>query len=90
MTGVMATLGGLLAVAMLGSVIRVMLGPTVYDRVVGAGTMGTSTLILVGLLGWADGRLDMFVDIALAYAMLNFVGAVTVAKYLNVTRGSLP
>lgn len=76
----------ILAVAMLGPVVRVVRGPTVFDRMVGAGAMGTTTLLLVGLLGWVDERLDMFVDIAIAYAMLNFASAIVVAKYLDVTR----
>jgi len=76
-----------LSIASIGPVVRVMHGPTVFDRMVGAGAMGTTTLLLVGLIGWVDRRLDMFVDIALAYAMLNFASAVVVAKYLDVTRG---
>ena len=79
----------MLSLASIGPVVRVVRGPTVFDRMVGAGAMGTTTLVLVGLIGWVDRRLDMFVDIALAYAMLNFAGAIVVAKYLDVTRGDL-
>lgn len=86
MTGVVWTLLVVLSIAMLGPVVRVVRGPTVFDRMVGVGAMGTTTLLLVGLLGWVDRRLDMFVDIALAYAMLNFAGAIVVAKFLDVTR----
>jgi len=88
MMGVVWVLVAVLSIAMLAPVVRVARGPTVFDRMVGAGAMGTTTLLLVGLLGWVDRRLDMFVDIAMAYAMLNFAGAIVVAKYLDVTRGA--
>jgi multicomponent Na+:H+ antiporter subunit F len=87
MIGVVWVLVTVLSLAMVGPLVRVVHGPTVFDRVVGAGAMGTTTLLLVGLLGWTDRRLDMFVDIAMAYAMLNFASAIVVAKYLDVTRG---
>lgn len=88
MMGVVWVLVAVLSIAMLAPVVLVVRGPTVFDRMVGAGAMGTTTLLLVGLLGWVDRRLDMFVDIAMAYAMLNFAGAIVVAKYLDVTRGT--
>lgn len=90
MMGVVWALLAVLAIAMLGPVVRLVRGPTVFDRMVGAGAMGTTTLVLVVLLGWVDRRLDMFVDIAMAYAMLNFAGAIVVAKYLDVTREGPP
>ena len=49
----------------------------------GVGVIGTKTVILVCLAGLAYGRLDMFIDIAIAYAMLNYIGTVVVAKYLD-------
>lgn len=90
MTGLVWGLLALLALATAGPVVRVVRGPTVFDRMVGAGALGTTTLLLLGLIGWADGRLDMFVDIAMAYAMLNFAGAIVVAKYLDATRERRP
>ena len=62
---------------------RVLRGPTVYDRMVGVTVAGTKTIILICLTGFVYGRIDMFVDIAIAYAMLNFTGALVVAKYLE-------
>jgi len=61
---------------------RVLQGPTVYDRMVGVGVVGTKTVVLICLAGFDFGRVDMFVDIAVAYAMLNFIGGIVVAKYL--------
>ena len=62
---------------------RVLRGPTVYDRMVGVTVAGTKTIILICLTGFIYGRIDMFVDIAIAYAMLNFVGGLVMAKYLE-------
>jgi multicomponent Na+:H+ antiporter subunit F len=72
-----------LGVALLLPVYRVAVGPTVFDRMVAVGVIGNKTVILVCFGGHLFGRLDMFVDIALAYAMLNFLSAIVVAKYLD-------
>ena len=66
---------------------RVVKGPTVFDRMVGVGVVGTKTVILLCLVGHAYDRLDMFLDIAIAYAMLNFLGAIIVSKYLEPESG---
>ena len=86
MTTVIAISAVVLMITLIGPIYRVARGPTVYDRMVGVGTVGTTTLILVCLSGWLSQRLDMFIDIAIAYAMLNFVGALVVAKYLDVPK----
>ena len=70
-------------IALLLPFYRVVVGPTVFDRMVGVGVIGTKTVVLVCLAGYAYGRLDMFIDIAIAYAMLNYIGTVVVAKYLD-------
>ncbi len=62
---------------------RIFQGPTVYDRMNGLGVTGTSTILLVILFGYLDGRPEMYVDIALSYAILGFVGSVIIAKYLG-------
>jgi multicomponent Na+:H+ antiporter subunit F len=79
----------ILGVALLLPFWRVVKGPTIFDRMLGVGTLGTKTVMLVCLVGFHYGRMDMFVDIALAYAMLNFIGALVVAKYLDWTEGSI-
>lgn len=60
---------------------RVLVGPTLFDRLLGAGVIGTKTLVLIALVGLVFDRLDMFVDIAVAYAVLNFIGNIAIAKY---------
>lgn len=59
----------------------VLVGPTLFDRLLGAGVIGTKTLVLIALIGLVFDRFDMFVDIAVAYAVLNFIGNVAIAKY---------
>lgn len=70
-------------VALLLPFYRVVIGPTVFDRMMGVGVIGTKTVVLVCLVGFAYGRIDMFIDIAISYAMLNYIGTVVVAKYLD-------
>ncbi|MGM0424595.1 MAG: monovalent cation/H+ antiporter complex subunit F [Thermodesulfobacteriota bacterium] len=63
---------------------RVYKGPTVFDRLLGAAAVGSKTITLILLFGFMYHRLDMFIDIALAYAVLNFVGVIAMAKYFKV------
>lgn len=68
--------------------IRVVKGPTVYDRLMGTNAIATKTIVLICLLGYVYGRFDMFVDITLAYAILGFVGVMAIAKYIGSNRES--
>jgi multicomponent Na+:H+ antiporter subunit F len=63
------------------SLYRAVFGPTVFDRVVGAGFVGTKTAVLLVLIGFIYGRLDMFVDLALVYSILTFIGTLIISKY---------
>ncbi len=65
---------------------RAVFGPTVFDRIVGAGFVGTKTSVLLVLIGFIYGRPDMFIDLALVYSILNFIGTLIVSKYF-VKRG---
>ncbi len=62
---------------------RVVKGPSVFDRLLGANAIGTKTLVLILLLGLLFERLEMFIDIALAYAILNFISTLIIAKYFS-------
>lgn len=73
----------LLALVLALPLYRVVKGPSVFDRLLAAGVLGTKIVTLILLIGELFGRLDMFIDIALAYAILNFIGALTVAKYMR-------
>ncbi len=60
---------------------RAVFGPTIYDRIIGAGFIGTKTLVLLVLMGFIYKRIDMFVDLALAYSILCFTGTLIFSKY---------
>ena len=62
---------------------RVLQGPTVFDRVLGLNGISTKAIILIIVMGTYFERVDMFVDISTGYALLNLVGALAVAKYLE-------
>lgn len=65
---------------------RVLRGPTLFDRMLGAGAIGTKTMVLILAIGFVFKRFDMFVDITLAYAGLNFIGTIAIAKFLGTGR----
>lgn len=65
---------------------RVVKGPTVFDRLLGAGAIGTKTLVLILMLGHLFDRMDMFIDIALAYSVLNFISVLIIAKYFSTDK----
>ncbi|MBR4944143.1 MAG: pH regulation protein F [Peptococcaceae bacterium] len=62
---------------------RVFQGPTIFDRMNGLGVIGADTILLLVLFGYVDGRPDMYVDIAISYAILGFICSVIVAKYMG-------
>ena len=62
---------------------RLAVGPTVFDRLLGLSGFGTKTTMVLLLMGAVYGRLDMFIDLSLAYALLSFVGAVAAARYFE-------
>jgi len=73
----------LLAIVLLIPFYRVFRGPTVFDRLLGAAAVGSKTITMLLLIGLIYDRLDMFVDIAIAYAILNFIGVIAMAKYFR-------
>lgn len=66
-------------------VYRLAAGPTVFDRLLGLSAFGTTSNLVLLLIGALYGRLDMFVDISLAYALLSFVGSLAAARYFERT-----
>ena len=65
---------------------RVVRGPTIFDRMLGAGAVGTKTMVLILAIGFLFDRMEMFVDISLAYAVLNFIGTIAIAKFLGTEK----
>lgn len=61
------------------ALIRAIKGPSIYDRILAANMFGTKTVLMIAVLGFLMGRPD-FMDIALVYALINFVGTIAVLK----------
>jgi multicomponent Na+:H+ antiporter subunit F len=61
---------------------RAVAGPTVFDRVLAANTVGTLSVLLLATIGFLVGRPD-FLDLALVYGLLNVVGTITVLKFFR-------
>ncbi len=76
-----------LAFLMLLSLYRPVFGPTVVDRMIGVNAIGSKTTVLLILIGLIFHRVDMFVDIALAYAMLNFLAVLAASRYFQKRKG---
>lgn len=76
-----------LCVLMLFSLYRALFGPTVLDRLIGVNAIGSKTVILLLLIGFLYERVDMFVDIALAYAFLNFIAVIAASRYFHKRKG---
>lgn len=62
--------------------VRALLGPTVYDRILAANSFGTKTVLIIAVYGFLTGRPD-FLDIALVYALINFISVVAVLKFFE-------
>lgn len=67
-------------VTMLLVLVRALLGPTVYDRLLAANSFGTGTILLIAVVGFWNGRPE-WLDLAIVYALVNFVGTIAVAKF---------
>ncbi len=64
------------------ALIRALMGPTVYDRVLSVNMFGTKTVLLLSVMAFLGGRPD-FLDLALAYALINFVGVLAVLEFFK-------
>jgi multicomponent Na+:H+ antiporter subunit F len=78
-------MGASLLVLMIPILYRIIMGPTGFDRILGANVIGTKTAVILVIIGTLFERVEMFVDFAIAYALLNFVGAIVVSRYFNRT-----
>ncbi len=63
--------------------IRVFRGPSVYDRMNGIFVIGIDVIVILMLIGFIDGREDMYVDIAISYGILGFLSTIIIAKILG-------
>lgn len=84
-----ATLATLATMAL--ALVRALLGPTVHDRVLAVNMFGTKTVLLLAMIAFLIGRPD-FLDLALTYALINFIGVLAVLEFFRVRqlRGDQP
>ena len=67
-------------VTMLLALVAAVRGPTVYDRILAVNMFGTKTVLLIAVAGFLAGRPE-FLDLALVYALVNFIGTIAVLKF---------
>ena len=71
-----------LLVAMLLAIVRAVLGPTIYDRILAVNVFGTKALLLIAVLGFLTDRPE-FLDIAIVYALINFIATIAIMKFFR-------
>lgn len=79
--------GIFLCLLMLLPLYRAVSGPTLLDRLIGVNAIGSKTTALLILIGLAYHQVEMFVDIALAYATLNFIAVLATSRYFQKRKG---
>ena len=79
--------GFYLSLVMMLSLYRAIFGPTVLDRLIGVNAIGSKTTVLLLLVGLIYNRVQMFVDIAMAYALLNFIAVLAASRYFQKKKG---
>lgn len=77
--------GTVIVIAAALALIRAIKGPTVPDRVLAANAIGTKTVVLIAVIGFSFGR-PHFLDIALVYAIINFIATIALLKFKLVGR----
>ncbi len=83
-----ATIAALL-VTMGLTLMRALAGPTVYDRILSVNAFGSLTVLFIAVYGFLTGRPE-FLDIALVYTLINFIGTIAVTKYVKYSHLGLP
>ena len=69
-------------VTMALALVRAVMGPSVYDRVLAVNMFGTKTVLLLAVIAFLSGRPD-FLDLALTYALINFIGVLAVLEFFR-------
>jgi multicomponent Na+:H+ antiporter subunit F len=65
------------------ALVRALLGPSIYDRLLAANMFGTKTVLFLSVVAFLYGRPD-FLDLALVYALINFIGVIAVLEFIRV------
>lgn len=82
MNSILLLAGLALMITIVLAAVRALRGPTVFDRILAGNVIGTKTVLLAALIAMATGRSD-FLDVALLYALANFVAVVAVLRYMS-------
>ncbi|MDH4321325.1 MAG: monovalent cation/H+ antiporter complex subunit F [Desulfobulbaceae bacterium] len=82
--------GVILLVLMLLTLYRAIIGPTAIDRLMAVNVIGTKTTVLLIIIGMLFNWVEMFVDIALAYALLNFIVTIATSRYFQHHKNLCP
>ncbi|MBT3605589.1 MAG: pH regulation protein F [Candidatus Latescibacteria bacterium] len=69
-------------VTMILALTRALTGPTVYDRILALNMFGTKAVLFISVLGFLMGRPE-FLDLALIYVLINFIGTLAVLKFVQ-------
>ena len=88
MNEILLLTGSTLFFLMLPALYRVMRGPTAIDRIVAINMIGTKAAISLVIIGTLYDSVEMFVDFALTYALLNFFGTLAVSRYFTGKQGT--
>jgi len=68
---------------------RGVFGPTVLDRIISVGVIGTKATVILVLIGFIYRRVDMFLDLAMVYALLNFIATLAASKFFRYRKSIL-
>jgi len=71
-----------LLVVMALALARAFAGPTLYDRILAVNNFGTKTVLLIAVMDFLSGRPD-FLDIAIVYALINFISVIGVLRFFE-------
>lgn len=90
MTNFFLWIGMALGLLVIICLYRASVGPTVMDRIVSVSVIGTKTTVILLLMGFIYGRVDMFIDISMGYAILNFIGTLAISKFFYSRKSIIP
>jgi len=76
-----------LLLVMLVALVLAMRSPTVFDRILAVNLFGTKTVLFIAVVGFLSGRPD-FLDVALIYALINFISVIGILRYFEYTHGN--
>ncbi len=72
-----------LLLMMFGVLYRIYVGPTPIDRMIAVNIIGAKTTTLIVLVGFIFEQEDLYVDLSLAYAMLNFIASIAASNFIK-------